>query len=164
MELYDVIEKIEHSNEFKTWKKSHATAFLAHAFVMLDEPNKNMWQIGYFDKAKNTMSTFILNVEEIKTVPDQEIIKAEQKILELKPSEVKIPLAEALETAQKTKNQHYPREQTLKTFFIIQNLEAHGTVFNITYFTASFKTINIKISTTNGKVVHNSIQALATFG
>jgi hypothetical protein len=37
-------------------------------------------------------------------------------------------------------------------------------VFNITFFTASFKTINIKISTKNGSVVHCSLQALAAFG
>jgi len=162
--LRDIVSKLEQSNEYKEWRASHQGAFLAHAFVMLDEPNKNVWQIGYFDDSNSLMSTFIVNDASIKAIPDQEVLKTEKQILPLTPDDVQLPVAEALAAAEKTRIQHYPQEKPLKTFFIIQNTEAHGQVFNITFFTASLKTINIKISTKNGKVEHHSIQAIAAFG
>lgn len=164
MELKDVLNTIENGEGFNDWRKQHAEAFLAHAFVMLDEENKNIWQIGYFDEKTNTMSTFVLEGAKISIIPDQEVLKAEQKILQLKPEEVVVSVADALAAAQKARMEHYGKEQPIKSFFIIQNIEAQGSVFNITFFTATFKTINIKISTTKGEVMHHSMQALAVFG
>ena len=164
MELKDVLVTLEKSKEYLAWRKDHASSFLAHAFVMLDEENKNTWQIGYFDDAKSLMTTFVVNQGKIELIPDQEVLKAQQHIMPLKPEDVKVSIADALATAQKTKTEQYPQELPAKTFFIIQHLPEHGSVFNITYFTASFKTINIKLSTENGTVVHSTIQALAAFG
>lgn len=163
MELKDVLARLEQSTEYQVWRKTHANAFLAHAFVMLDEPNKGVWQIGLFDEQKNLMSTFVAG-QDIKLIADQEVLKADQRILPLNPDDVKLPVAEALAQAQKSRLEHYPQEQPVKTFFIIQNTAAHGPVFNITMFTAGFKTINLKISTRTGAVVHRSMQALAAFG
>ncbi len=164
MELSDVLTTLEQSKEFKDWRNGHEQAFLAHAFVLLDEPNKNIWQIGYFDETKNAMSTFVVDGKKIDLIPDQEVLRAEQHITPLHPADVTLPVAEALVAAQKIKMQQYPQEVSAKTFFIIQNLEQYGPVFNITYFTASFKTINIKLSTKNGEILHHSMQALAAFG
>lgn len=164
MELKDVLAKLEQSNAFKEWRASHPDAYLAHAFVMLDDANKDAWQVGYFDEQKNSMSTFVLQGSDVQVIPDQEVVKADQRILPLLPEDVTIPVAEALAIAEKTKMQQYPRELPAKTFFIIQHLAEHGSVFNITYFTMSFKTINIKVSTKDGAVVHHSQQALAAFG
>jgi len=164
MELHDVLIVLEKSAAFKDWRTMHPDAFLAHAFVMLDEPNQHIWQVGYFDEAKNTMSTFVVQGTSIDLIPDQDVLKAEQRITPLNPADVTLPVAEALAIAQKTRMQHYAREQPAKTFFIIQHLPEHGSVFNITFFTASFKTINIKLSTKDGAVVHHSMQSLASFG
>lgn len=164
MELKDIVAKLEQSKEYKEWKESHKDTFLAHAFVMLDEPNKNTWQMGYFDSSKNKMTTFVVSSEKIDMIPDQEVLKTDQKITPLNVEDVTLTVAEALDLAQKARVEHYSKEITAKTFFIIQNLEAHGPVFNITYFTAAFKTVNIKISTKNGEVLHHSVQALAAFG
>jgi hypothetical protein len=164
MELKDILKKLESSDEFASWKTHHKNAFLAHAFVMLDDANKNTWQIGYFDEEQSLMSTFVVSAQKIDLIPDQEVLKADQRILPLNPDDVKIPLGDALAAAQKAKLEHYPREHIAKSFFIIQNIEAHGPVFNITYFTAAFKTINVKILSKNGAVAHHSLQALAAFG
>ena len=110
------------------------------------------------------MTTFVLESQNISVIPDQEVLKAQQRILPLNPEDVILRVADALSIAQKTKTENYPQELPAKTFFIIQNLEEHGAVFNITYFTASFKTINIKLSTKDGAVLHHTMQALAAFG
>ena len=164
MELKQVLELIGKSKEFSEWRKSHEKAYLAHAFVMMDEANKDTWQVGYYDAEKSLMSTFVVTGEKIGIIPDQEVFKAHQKILELKPEEVKLSVKEAMETAEKTKAEKFKNELPAKTFFIIQDLEEHGPVFNITYFTHSFKTINIKLSTKDGKVFHATCQSLAAFG
>lgn len=164
MELQDILKMLEHSAPFKDWRKTHAKAFLTHAFVMLDEPNQNAWQVGYFDEKANTMSTFVVADKKIDVIPDQEVLKAQQHILELKPADVTLPVAEALAAAQNVRTEHYRQELPAKTFFIIQHLPEHGTVFNITFFTIAFKTINIKLSASDGKVVQHSVQALAAFG
>ncbi len=164
MELKDVVAKLEESSEFKEWRKSHEKAYLAHAFVMLDEPNNGIWQIGYFDSEKSLMSTFVVSEKKIEIIPDQEVLKAHQEIPPLKVSDVKLSVADALAAAQKSKLEHYAQEMPAKTFFIIQDLEEHGAVFNITFFTHSFKTINIKLSSKDGKVLHHSCESLAAFG
>jgi hypothetical protein len=164
MELKEILAQLEKNNAFKEWRAGHAQAFLAHAFVILDEANKDAWQVGYFDEASSTMTTFVLKSDAVQLIPDQEVMKAEQRILPLKPEEVTLPTADALGIAQRDKVAHYPRETPAKTFFIIQNLAAHGTVYNITFFTTSFKTINLKLDAKTGKVVHRSIQELAAFG
>jgi hypothetical protein len=163
MELTQVLSRLEKSKEYFDWHKNHAKAFLAHAFVMLDEPNKDAWQLGYYDEQKNLMTTFIIN-KEVEAIPDQEIMQTGQKILELKTEQVKTPITEALALAEKTRMQNYPQEQAAKSFFIIQNSEEYGATYNITFFTATFKTINIKISAVDGKILHHSIQALVQFG
>ncbi|MEM4247241.1 MAG: hypothetical protein QXR48_03355 [Candidatus Woesearchaeota archaeon] len=164
MELKEVLSMIEKSNEFSEWRKTHEKAYLAHAFVMMDEANKDVWQIGYYDAEKSLMSTFVVAPDKIAIIPDQEVFKARQKILELKPEEVRLSVKEAMEKAEKTRNEKFKNELPAKTFFIIQDIEEHGPVFNITYFTQTFKTINIKLSTKNGKIFHATCQALAAFG
>ncbi len=164
MELKDILSKIEKSKEYSDWKKEHPKSYLAHAFVMMDEANKNTWQIGYFDAEKNLMSTFVVSSEKIEVIPDQEVLKSEHKIKQLEPEKIKLSIKEALDTAEKYRKEHYSKELVAKSFFIIQVVESHGQVFNITFFTTAFKTINIKISTIDGKVLHHSCETLAAFG
>ncbi len=162
MEFESIIKKIESMKEFSEWKDKHKQYYLAHAFVMLDEPNKNIWQIGYYDKESNKIATIVLEGEKISIVPEQEILQATQQITELKPADIKLTVDKALETAKACIKENYPKEMPAKSFFIIQHLD-EGTVFNITFLTQSFKTINIKISTIDGKIFRHSLQTLANF-
>lgn len=164
MELKEILAVLEKSSEFKSWRKSHEKAYLAHAFVMMDEANKDIWQIGYFDSGNNLMSTFVVSSGKIDLIPDQEVLKSEHTIGELEPEKVKLSVKEALDIAEKFRKENYSKEIVAKSFFIIQVVDAHGQVFNITFFTASFKTINIKLSTIDGKVLHHSCETLAAFG
>ena len=162
MEFESIIKKIESMNEFKEWKDKHKHYYLAHAFVMLDEPNKGIWQVGYYDNKTNKVATVILEGDKISFVPDQEILQASQQITELKPEDVKLTVDNALEAAKACIKENYPKELLLKSFFIIQHLP-EGTVFNVTFLTRSFGTINIKISTIDGKIFKHSMGRLANF-
>ncbi len=162
MEFKELISEIESSVQFKEWKKSHLDFYLAHAFVMKDHSNQEVWQIGYYNKKTNKMETIVKQREALEFVPEQEILKASQEILPLNPDDVKIDPNKAIETALGCIKENYSKEPILKSFFIIQHLEG-ATIYNITYIAQTFKTINIKVSATDGKIIKHSCEKLADF-
>ncbi|MEK6857131.1 MAG: hypothetical protein AABX39_00930 [Nanoarchaeota archaeon] len=161
MEFKEVVSAVENSTEFKEWRKSN-TDFLAHAFVLLDEANKNIWQIGYFNEAEKKATTFIFENGVISLVPPQEILESGEKILALDTEEVKIIVEEAVNIANEFRKINYPREMIAKTFFIIQKTDL-GVVYNISFFSGSFNVTNIKLSAVDGKILKHDLKALAGF-
>jgi len=163
MEFHETLKLVQETDAFKEWKKQHDHYFLAHAFVLLDEPNKNIWQFGFYNKETEKMATIIYDEGNISIVPDQEVLKAGGVIKPLVPEEIKITVEEALDKAKQVRDEHYVGKPIMKSFFIIQHIDDHS-VFNITYISQGFETINIKISTIDGKVVKHSVSKLAEFG
>ncbi len=162
MDLHKTLAQLTRSAIFKDWHAKNKEYFLAHAFVMLDEPNKGIWQIGFYNTDKERMVTFIVGTD-IQNTEEQEVLKETTGIQQLNPEEVKLTVEDALKDAKACLQENYRAEIPLKEFFIIQNAEGH-TLFNITYFTQSLKTINIKIDTKTGKIIKHSMQSLAEFG
>jgi uncharacterized membrane protein YkoI len=130
---------------------------------MLDEANKGVWQIGFYNTEKERMVTFVVSDTDIQHTEDQEVLKETTGIQKLKPEDVTLSVEDALKTAKDCTKENYRAEIPLKEFFIIQNAEGH-TMFNITYFTQSLKTINFKIDAKTGKMIKHSMQSLAEFG
>ena len=162
MEIKDVMEKLESGSQFRKWQKTNAGFFLAHAFVMLDETNKDVWQIGFFNPAKNTMTTFFIENDKVKIIPDQEILKSDIGIDQLKYEEITLSVNAAINLATALLRTEYANPKIIKLFFIIQQL--HSTpVYNITFFTQAFKTINVKINAVDGTILHHSQSSVADF-
>ena len=162
MELKDVILLLEQNNQFKQWQKAHTAYFLAHAFVMLDEFNVDIWQIGFFDAQKNLMTTFFVEKSEVKIIPDQEVLKSDIEIVPLKINEVKISSLEAMKIACDVFKKEFANVNVIKTFFIIQQIK-DAAVYNVTFFTRAFKSLNVKIAAVDGKILHHSESSLANF-
>ncbi len=162
MEIKDVLFELESNLEFKDWRKSHKDDFLAHAFVMLDDANIDSWQIGFFNSKKNQMTTFIIEKNALKMIPDQEILKSDIGIFALAANEVQVSIHCALNLATQLLRKEYSAKNVIKTFFIIQQLR-DVPIYNITFFTQDFKTINIKINAANEKILHHSISSVADF-
>lgn len=163
MDFHSMLSTLKQSAEYKDWLAEHRDYFLAHAFVMLDEANKGIWQIGFYSPEKELMETFVMDNGKISILPAQEVLKSEGKLQELDLGAVKITVEEALAIADKCKQEHYKTELVAKQFFILQHLDS-GMAYNITYFTQSLKTINVKVSSIDGKIVSHNLQALAAFG
>ncbi len=105
MKLKDVIQKLEANSAFKEWRKKNKSYYLAHAFMMMDKANANMWQIGYYDKEKDKVTTFIIEGDNIKISPELNIFKRPDATVEkLDVSKVKIGTIQAIETAEKAVN------------------------------------------------------------
>lgn len=159
MDLHETLAKLTRHPVFKEWQEKNKTYFLAHAFVMLDEANKNCMQIGFYNPDKQRMVSFFVT-DAVQKTDEQEVLRSEGEIKQLKPEEVKLTVEEAIKIAEKCFKEY--KEQAIKHFFIIQNTEGH-TMFNITYFTQTLKTVNIKIDAGSGKIIKHSAQTLAQF-
>ncbi|HSU73201.1 MAG TPA: hypothetical protein VLJ21_05120 [Candidatus Binatia bacterium] len=160
MEFNAIIKDLHASKEFKAWKKEHSESYLAHAFMLLDDANKDTWQVGFYN-SDNTITTFVVS-RIVEVIPNQEILRSDHEILELKPQEVTLAYEAALKQATEFRILHHPREVPLKTFFIIQQLPS-GAVYNITFFFQSMKTLNVKLAAGDGKIVSHSFQTLMEF-
>ncbi len=156
MEFRQALEQAEQSQVFKNWRQKHPEAFLAHAFCQEGE-----WQIGFLDK--ETMGVFMIGENETIVKETNEILKTGQEILPLDLTGVKAGSDTALQSALEIARKSYPGETALKTFFIIQQTPS-GAIFNVTFFTKGFKTINIKMSAKDCSLVKHSIDKLFDFG
>ena len=162
MDIQEALARLTRTTIFKEWHEKNKEYYLAHAFIMLDEPNKNTWQIGFYNSSKERMVTFMLTGNDVQHTEDQEVLKKEGTIEKLNPSEIKIHVQQALDTAKECLQKEYKGQTPLKEFFIIQNAEKHH-MYNITYFTQSLTTINIKIDAGTGKIIKHTSQKLADF-
>ncbi len=159
MSFQEIITRVESSQEWKTWHAAHAGGFLAHGFMLLDAPNKDLWQIGYFCPTTDRMTTFMVEPQNITVGPEAEVMKDESGVLPLNLNEVQIDELTAMNHANKARAVTFPGEHVLKVFFILQTLRL-GTVYNITFVTQSLRTLNFKIASTTGTVLAQSGESL----
>lgn len=162
MDFHASLAKLTSHTVFKDWHKTHQDCFLAHGFMMLDEANKDTWQIGFYNPANSMMTTFLIG-KTIEHTAEQEVLASDGQVQKLKVENVKILPETALATSKEILKKEFAKEIPIKEFFIIQQLD-NQTIFNITYFTQSFKTVNVKIDTTSGEVISKNIQVLMDFG
>ncbi len=164
MDILSKLKFLENTPEFKEWNKTHKTHYLAHAFKLLDDANKNIWQIGYYNKESDTITTFILEEgKDIKIIPDLEVFKQEKDIIKkLEISKIKIDPQEALDIAEDFLKKEYTAEIPVKTILILQTIE-QGQVYNISFIIQSIGVINLKISSENGKVLEHKKISMSEF-
>ncbi|MBW2989192.1 hypothetical protein KY358_02630 [Candidatus Woesearchaeota archaeon] len=162
MEIIEVLNRLEEDKEFKEWHSRNKESFLAHVFKMLDDANKDDWQAGYYNP-DDTITTFIIIPESIKIAETENIFKRpDAKIRKLEKDKIKVDITEALQTAEKTQAKEYSNEVPFKIITILQRLEI-GQVYNITYVTQSFKTLNFKVDSSNGKLLEKSLKSIMDF-
>lgn len=161
MEFKDVLHQLEQSKEFVAWRKDHEQSFLAHGFLLLDEANKDSWQIGYYNH-DGTMTTFVASENHVEVIPDQEVLRSDHDILPLQEKEVVFGVEDVLKKGREYHHLHHPREVVLKQFFILQEAPT-GALYNLTFFFQSMKTLNMKFSATTGELLSHSFQSLMEF-
>lgn len=163
MEFKELIDNLESSPQFKSWQQEHPDSFLAHVFVMSEDPTKEGYQIGYYDEQKDKITSFLIHGNKIEQLPPSEILKdAEHKIQPLHLDQVKFSQEEASKIAKGCRESEYQKHPIMKVFFILQTID-NAPIFNITFFTQDFKTINIKIDANSGKIIKHSLANLASF-
>ncbi len=162
--MLEAIKRLENSPEFVEYKKDNPDAFLVHVFYMLDEANKNAIQIGYYSKASDKITTFIIDKESITKNPEAEVFKEQETIMNpINIDGVKIGVDEALKIAEELQKEKYKEHSPVKQIAILQHLPV-GQVWNVTFVTRAFKTLNVKIDSNTGKVVSDKLLSIIEFG
>lgn len=178
MEFQQAIEKIKDSDVFKKWKNENNNYYMSHVFTMIDPSVKREWQIGFYSSEKNNIVTFAISYQEgvdvdnknnndkkiidnnnlfnekITKNPDSEPL--DKNILILDISKVKISLNDALNIAELKQKEKYKSYTPIKKIVLLQNLN-NSQVWNITYITNTFKTLNIKIDSESGEIIKDEL-------
>lgn len=161
MHVKDILSQLEKSSAFESWRKQNPHAYLAHLFCMIEKGGMS-WQAGYYDKDADAITSFDIG-DAVTMHPPEEIFKKEgAKVKELVRDNITIDLEQALDTAKELQQRKYPAEMPLKIIVVLQTLSV-GQVYNITYVTKGFKTLNMKISTETGKVVDEQLAPIFSF-
>jgi len=160
MDLRKTIEDLENRKEFKEWKKDNASSYLAHVFMMVKK-GEELMEIGYYHE-DGTITTFAPG-ESIAINHHKEIFQKEKKeVRKLDRSRIKLTLDKSLEIAGKLQKDKYPAEMPMSKMIVLQAMEA-AHVYNITYLTCNFKTLNIKINAENGEIMQENLAPLIQF-
>ncbi|NOZ80808.1 MAG: hypothetical protein GXP63_03985 [DPANN group archaeon] len=161
--LKDTHDRLQKAEVFLDFQKEHPDAYLAHAFIMADQDAWSEWQLGYYLKGKDTISTFFMD-DEITQSPASEIFKKDKRPLGgLELDKVNFTLDKALEKARALLKKDHAGEIITKTLVILQTLE-QGQVFNITFVSQAFNTINVKLATDSLDVKQVKKQSLLDMG
>lgn len=161
MEPKEAIGKLERSAVFKDWKKKNKNAYLVNFFSMIENQSKIEWHVGYYDEHKDRIVSFIVG-DEITKTPESEVFKEKDKVLKLYLSKIKIDFNQALINAIKFQQEKYPGNAPLKKIILLQNYDNHY-IYNITFITQSFKTLNIKVSSQDGRIISDKIHSIFDF-
>ena len=148
-------QRLLDSKEFKH------EGFFCSAFIMSDikDLNSAAWQIDFFDKENNTMTSYLME-SKIKIAKNLEIFKDEaNEIKKINLIDLKINLEDAVKIANEYLERN--KEKAVKIIIIIQ--QTSELIWNISYVTDKFNLTNIKINAKNGKVMEQTSGSLLSF-
>lgn len=161
MEPIATINKLKESDVYQEWRKGHKESYLVHAFTMAEgkqDKQKREWQVGFYIKEHDKIATFFVG-NEIKISPESEIFKEDKTIVrELDINNVRVDADKAVDEALEYQKSVYPNEKPTRTIVILQNLDK--VVYNITFITVVFNTLNIRVSAEDGKIVSHKLNSL----
>lgn len=164
MDLKPALKKLEESSSFKAWKQKHKDTYFSYAFKIPQEMGSNDWQLGFYDKKKDKITTFIIAGDKVNIRAEEDVFKKEStKVDKVEMNKVKLTFDNALTKADEFQRKNYPKDKSIKTIAILQNLPSFGNIWNITYVTEVFNTLNMKIGASNGKVLEHHLASVFSF-
>ncbi|MFW6231272.1 MAG: hypothetical protein ACOC32_04605 [Nanoarchaeota archaeon] len=163
MDAIDLVRHVEQDEQYNTWRKEHPDPFLAHVFLMYDGDKLMDQQVGYFNPNTSKMTSFLVSGEKITLVPEADVFqKPGSGLLPLDIGSVTASFDSVREKAEELLHETYETTAS-KKIFILQHLQ-EGQVWNITFLTATFTTINIRIEANTGDILKNEEINLIDFG
>jgi predicted nucleic-acid-binding protein len=150
--INSIYKKLIESDEYKQSTKS--VNYLYLAFALFEEKQSSLNFI-FFQKAGLISRIFVVD-NGIKA-GKEEILEKEPEILDIK--KVKIELKDALETAEKVKGESKKKDIFLRTMAILETNNKKPR-WNITFFSMSFNTLNVRIDAATGDILEQSYEPL----
>jgi hypothetical protein len=163
MDLKPALKKLEESKELNDWRKKNTDAYFSYAFKIPQEMQPDEWQLGYYDTKKDKITTFVLKGNSISIRDEEEIFKKDDaKVLGLDLDKIKVDFDEAVAKAIQFQTRNYPKDKSTKTIAILQNINS-GNVWNMTFITEAFNTLNIKIDASSGDILGHNLASIFSF-
>lgn len=154
MEIKELIKKVEESEPFKQWSKTNEGK-LAHIFSI--EGGVEAYDIGYYLEKEDKIASFEISNDNVIFKGTSEAFKQpNKKILPLDKEKIKVNLKDALEKVLNLQKEKYASAIPFKQITILQKLP-EGQVWNFTFITQTFKTLNIKIDSETGEILSDEI-------
>ncbi len=157
MEPLQAFAKLSGEAAFISWKDKNEGSFPAYAFAMADGRLPGEWQLGYYVPGSDKIITFIVG-DAITIGQEAEAFK-DSEVLKLDLEKVRITAETALSLAETLQKEKYPAHLPSKKIIILQSLPI-GQVWNITYVTQTFNTLNIKLDSGNGEVLKDELLSI----
>ncbi|RLE42147.1 hypothetical protein DRJ48_04130 [Candidatus Woesearchaeota archaeon] len=153
--------RLEASKEFKQWKSAHPEAYFYLAFGMSKHQTNVSFELTYYNPSTKLATVFSVNGKVELKSEDKVYSNRVPERLDL--TKVKLNWDEALSKALELQTKNYYGEEVIKTIAMLQFLNSKA-VWNITFITPAFSTLNIKIDATSGQIIEHSLRKLFDFG
>ena len=164
MDLKPALKNLEESKEFKMWRKKNKKTYISYAFKIPQEMGSNDWQFGFYNSKKDKITTFVITGDSIKIRPEEEIFKKEDmKVKKIQLDKVNLTFDNAIGKADEFQQKKFSKDKSIKTIVILQNSQEFGDIWNITYITEAFNTLNMKIDASNGKMLEHNLSSILSF-
>jgi len=164
MDLKPALKKLEESIDFRKWRKSNKDCYFSYGFKIPQEMGNDDWQLGYYNQKNDRITTFVISGSGIEIKPQEEVFKKEKtKVSEVQIEKVKLTFDNAIAKADEFQQKNFPKDKSMKTIAILQNIANLGNVWNITYITQAFNTLNMKMDASSGKILEHSISSIFSF-
>jgi len=162
MKLQDVLEKVESSRVFDHWKKENEASYLCSFFKIVEQEEKDWWQVDFYNPKQDTITSFIKEKEVTLAGKNSKIFKKPNKTVDpLNLDEVSVDIKKALGIAEKLVKEKYEGETATKKIVILQHIT--DTMWNISFITKTLKLVNIKIDASTGDVLEDSMKNILEF-
>jgi hypothetical protein len=157
MEILSLLKRLEESKQYRDWAESNPGFYLVHLLYMSKHPP----QIGFYNEESDRIVTFEVG-DQIVASPTTEAFKEQRVIEEIDIESVKFDREDALGKANSLKDERYPKEVLDSDILILQKVKGQ-TMYNITYFTKAFRTLNVKINAESGEIISHDLANLVGF-
>ena len=164
MNLKEALKFLEENEKFKEWKKLNPDDYFSYAFKTLMDNKDEDWQLGFYNKQDDSLTTFTIEGETVFIREDEEVFKKEESsVIPINMEDFKINTEEVIKQANEFKEKKYPNQKTLKIMAILQNLSDLGLVWNITFITENLNILNMKINAIDGKILSDKLDPIINF-
>ena len=164
MDFKQALRMLEQSKNFRTWHNKNKSTYFSFAFKIPEETGANDWQLGFCNSKNDKVTTFVIADGKISIRAEEEVFKREEtKVGEIEINKINLTFGNAIAKANEFQSKNFPKDKSIKTIVILQNIPNFGNMWNITYVTESFNTLNIKIDALNGKIVEHNLASVLSF-
>ena len=145
----EIINRVKHSGVYKEW---HTDEYVVNYFFMGETET-----VDFYSKKTKKITSFVIG-EKIERKEDKIFQKKGEDLKELEVEKVKIEREEALKITKEIAEKTLRGENMTKTIAILQ--QQTTPLWNITYITANFNIMNVKIDAVTGEKLEEGVHSL----